>query len=105
MRLTDGDRLVLDGRLTEEVWQRAMPASGFRQQDPNSGDPATESTEVRVLYDARRLLVGVICFDSEPSRVMSNQMQRDQSLGADDRFLVAIDTDCDGRLGHDFEIN
>src|SRR4030095_21630 len=53
MRLTDGDRLVLDGRLTEEAWQRAMPASGFRQQDPNSGDPSTEPTAVRGLYDAR----------------------------------------------------
>ena len=63
-RLSDGDRIVLDGRLTEEAWQRAMPASGFRQQDPNTGDSATEPTEVRVLYDARRILIGVICFDS-----------------------------------------
>ncbi len=105
MRLTDGDRLVLDGRLDEQAWQRAVPASGFRQQDPNSGDPATEPTEVRVLYDARRLLVGVICFDSEPSRVMGNQMQRDQSLAADDRFMMAIDTYSDGRSGYYFEIN
>ena len=105
IRLTDGDRLVLDGRLDEAAWQRAVPASGFRQQDPNSGDSATEPTEVRVLYDARRLLVGVICFDSEPSRVMGNQMQRDQSLGADDRFMMAIDTYSDGRSGYYFEIN
>ena len=105
MRLTESDRLVLDGRLDEEAWQRAVPASGFRQQDPNSGDPATEPTEVRVLYDARRLLVGVICFDSEPSRVMGNQMQRDQSLAADDRFMMAIDTYSDGRSGYYFEIN
>jgi hypothetical protein len=82
-----------------------MPASGFRQQDPNTGDQATEPTEVRVLYDARRLVIGVICFDSEPSRVMGNQMQRDQSLAADDRFMVAIDTYSDGRSGYYFEIN
>jgi len=104
-RLSDGDRIVLDGRLTEEPWQRAMPASGFRQQDPNTGDQATEPTEVRVLYDARRLFIGVICFDSEPSRVMGNQMQRDQSLAADDRFMIAIDTYSDGRSGYYFEIN
>jgi len=104
-RLSDGDRIVLDGRVTEEAWQRAMPASGFRQQDPNTGDSATEPTEVRVLYDARRILIGVICFDSEPGRVMGNQMQRDQSLGADDRFMVAIDTYSDGRSGYYFEIN
>jgi Domain of unknown function (DUF5916) len=104
-RLSDGDRIVLDGHLTEEAWHRATPASGFRQQDPNTGDQATESTEVRLLYDARRILIGVICFDSEPSRVMGNQMQRDQSLAADDRFMIAIDTYSDGRSGYYFEIN
>jgi hypothetical protein len=97
--------LVLDGRLTEEAWRRAEPASGFQQQDPNTGDPATELTEVRVLYDEHRIVIGAICFDSEPGRIMGNQMQRDQSLGADDRFMIAIDTYSDGRSGYYFEIN
>ena len=105
LRLRDGDRIVVDGRLTEEPWRRAEPAAGFRQQDPNTGDPATELTEVRVLYDERRILIGVICFDSEPDRIMGNQMQRDQSLAADDRFMVSIDTYSDSRSGYYFEIN
>jgi Domain of unknown function (DUF5916) len=105
VRLQDSDRIDLDGRLSEEVWRRATPASGFRQQDPNNGDAATEPTEVRILYDDHRIIVGVICFDSEPRRVMGNQMQRDQSLGADDRFMMAIDTYSDGRSGYYFEIN
>src|SRR3954468_13102161 len=79
VRLQNSDRIILDGRLAEEVWRRAVPAAGFRQQDPNTGDPATEPTEVRVLYDAHRLIIGVTCFDSEPRRIMGNQMQRDQS--------------------------
>src|ERR1044071_6380145 len=77
VRLQATDRIVLDGRLTEETWRRATPASGFRQQDPNNGDAATEPTEVRILYDDHRIIVGVICFDSEPRRVMGNHMQRD----------------------------
>jgi len=105
LRLQSADRITLDGRLTEDPWRRAEAASGFRQQDPHTGDPATESTEVRVLYDEDRIIIGVICFDSEPRRVMGNQMQRDQSLGADDRFMVAIDTYSDGRSGYYFEIN
>src|ERR1700752_5157196 len=92
LRLQDGDRITLDGQLTEEAWRRAEPATGFRQQDPNTGDPATEQTEVRGLYDEQRIVIGVTCLDSEPRRIMGNQMQRDQSLGADDRFMVAIDT-------------
>ena len=105
VRLQPAERLVLDGRLAEEAWRRAEPATGFRQQDPNTGDPATEATEVRVLFDEHRIVIGVTCFDSEPSRIMGNQMQRDQSLGADDRFMVAIDTYSDGRSGYYFEIN
>jgi hypothetical protein len=91
LRLQAGDRLFLDGRMTEEVWRRAEPASDFRQQEPNNGDLATEPTEVRVLYDEHRIVIGVTCFDSEPGRIMENQMQRDQSILADDRFMVAID--------------
>src|SRR5438876_821408 len=52
-----------------------------------------------------RMRLAVTCFDSEPRRIMGNQMQRDQSLGADDRFMVAIDTYSDGRSGYYFEIN
>jgi hypothetical protein len=105
VRLQLNERIVLDGRLSEEAWRRADPASDFRQQDPQNGEPATEQTEVRVLYDAHRMLLGVRCLDSEPARLFGNQMQRDQSLAADDRFMFAIDTYSDGRSGYYFEIN
>ena len=104
-RLEAGERVTIDGRLTEEVWGRVAPASDFRQQDPNNGEPATEPTEVRVLYDEHRIVLGISCFDSEPDHLLGNQMQRDQSLASDDRFMVALDTYSDGRSGYYFEIN
>jgi hypothetical protein len=99
------DLLQLDGRLNEGVWQRALPARDFVQQDPDNGAPATEPTEVRIVYDTHRLVIGVMCFDSEPARILGNQMQRDQSIAADDRFMVSLDTYSDGRSGYYFEIN
>ena len=105
IHLQPGDRMAIDGQLTEEAWRRAEPAADFRQQDPNNGEPATETTEVRVLYDEHRIVLGVTCVDSEPDRLLGNQMQRDQSLAADDRFMVAIDMYSDGRSGYYFEIN
>ena len=105
VRLEPDERIILDGRLSEAAWQRAEPAADFRQQDPQNGEPATEQTEVRILYDEHRILLGVRCLDSEPSRLLGNQMQRDQSLAADDRFMFAIDTYSDGRSGYYFEIN
>ncbi len=105
LRLTSGDAVRLDGVPDEPVWQRADVAAEFLQREPSNGDPATDSTEVRVLYDADRLLLGVVLHDSEPDRVLSNQMQRDQSFEADDAFMWTIDTFLNGRTGYYFEIN
>ncbi len=104
-RMADGDGFQLDGRLVEAVWDRAVPATGFVQQDPDNGSPATERTEVRVLYDRDRLVIGVQAFDSEPGQVLGNQMQRDASFDADDRFMLAVDPFLDERSGYYFEVN
>ena len=104
-RLADGESLVIDGAPDEPAWQRATPATNFLQRDPDNGAPATERTEVRVLFDRDRIVLGVICHDSEPSELLGNQMQRDQSFEADDRFMFAIDPFFDGRTGYFFEIN
>jgi hypothetical protein len=58
-----------------------------------------------VVFDRDRLILGVTCFDSEPDELLYNQMQRDQSFEADDRFMVSIDPFNDGRTGYFFEIN
>lgn len=105
VRLGDTDTIVLDGTPNEPVWQKAEPATNFRQRDPNNGQPATERTEVRVLFDSDRLILGVTLFDSEPDRLLGNQMQRDQPFSADDRFMWSIDPFLDGRSGYFFEIN
>src|SRR5690242_10325518 len=50
IRLEPGESISVDGRLTDPAWQRAQPASGFIQQEPSNGAPATERTEVRFVY-------------------------------------------------------
>jgi hypothetical protein len=105
LRLAAGQPLQIDGRLDETFWRDAAPAGDFTQQDPDNGAPATERTEVRIAYDARRLVIGILCFDSAPGQLQANQMQRDQPLTADDRFILSIDTFLDGRTGYYFEIN
>ena len=105
LRLGPGDVIRLDGVPDEAVWKRAAVATGFLQREPDNGAPATESTEVRLVYDADRLILGVTLYDSEPERILGNQMQRDQSFAADDRFMWTIDSFLDGRSGYYFEIN
>jgi hypothetical protein len=104
-RLYEGERVVLDGHLDEAVWARALPAAGFLQMEPAEGQPASESTEVRVAFDRDRLYLGVMLHDSEPRGIIAYQRQRDAGLGSDDRFMWILDTFLDGRSGYFFEIN
>lgn len=101
----DAGTLRVDGILDEPAWALAMPATGFRQRDPDNGAPATERTDVRILFDDTQLVIGVTLHDSQPDKVLANQLQRDQPFSADDRFMLTIDTFLDGRNGYYFEVN
>ncbi len=105
VRLSEGESVALDGSLDEPAWARADPATDFIQLDPLNGEPATEQTEVRVVYDSGRLFISVICYDSDPEGLLGNQMLRDAAFSGDDRFMFVIDPYLDGRSGYFFEIN
>ena len=104
-RLAPGERISLDGRLDEEVWQRAVPAGDFVQIDPDNGAPPTEPTEVRIAFDSESFYMGVTAFDSEPDKWLGHQRRRDEFLGSDDRFMWTIDTFLGARSGYFFEMN
>ncbi len=63
--------ITLDGRLDEPAWQLAGVASGFTQREPEPGAPASERTEVRVVYTEQTLYVGVHAFDQKPAPASS----------------------------------
>lgn len=73
----------IDGRLAEELWTQASATTEFTQRDPDEGKPATERTELRVLYDDDALYVGVRLFDSEPDLIARRLSTRDSSADAD----------------------
>jgi Domain of unknown function (DUF5916) len=105
LRMAPGERIDLDGALDEGPWQRALPAKDFIQVDPQNGQPATEPTEVRIVFDSAAFYIGVTAYDSEPTKWLGYQRRRDEFLGADDRFMWTIDTFLDGRTGYFFEMN
>ena len=95
----------LDGRLDEPVWDRAPLASDFLQREPREGEPATESTEVRILYSKQALYFGVFCHDSQPESILATELQRDDQMRSDDTFAVSLDTFHDHRNGFMFVTN
>jgi hypothetical protein len=104
-RLQPDERIVLDGHLDEQVWNRAVPASDFIQQDPDNGKPATEPTEVRILFTSTALYMGVTAYDSEPDEWLGYHRRRDDFLQSDDRFMWNIDTFNNQQTGYFFEMN
>jgi hypothetical protein len=97
--------LRVDGALDEPAWQRAAPVSDFVQQEPHVGQPVSERTEVRVLYDADALYFGVECFDAVPGGVIGRERRRDNALKDDDRFELVLDTFHDHRNAYHFVVN
>jgi hypothetical protein len=96
----------IDGFLEQGVWNQANPAANFIQKQPNEGKPATEKTEVRVLYDKTNLYIGIMCFDSEPEKIIANDKRRDSSdIYNNDHFQIMLDTFHDRRNGYIFIIN
>src|SRR5512134_2810375 len=81
--------LTLDGRLDDPAWSGASPATRFTQRVPREGDPASERTEVRLLYDDGALYVGARLYDSAPDSVVALLARRDRIVTVD-RFTVFI---------------
>ena len=78
--------VVINGELDESAWREASPVSSFTQREPREGEPASELTQVKVLFDDHSLYIGITCHDREPSKVVANEMRRDAVL-EDDGFF------------------
>lgn len=95
--------IAIDGRLNEAAWASATPVTDFTQIDPVEGDPASERTEVRILYDNRAVYVGARLFDSGP--ISARLGRRDSDLPDSDWFSVALDGYHDHLSAARFAIN
>ena len=44
-------KLIIDGKLDEQVWLSQEPSGGFTQYFPTDTLPATNDRNIRILYD------------------------------------------------------
>ena len=105
IRLAQGIRL--DGVLDEAVYETVPAITGFIQQVPDIGAPATERTEAWILFDETNVYVSARVWDSAPeSQWVANEMRRDTSqLRQNDTFTAFFDTFYDRRNGFNFYTN
>lgn len=102
VRVSDTPRI--DGRLDDAAWREVEPATDFVQRDPDEGKPATERTELRIVYDASAVYVGVRLFDREPDRIVRRLSRRDDSPDAD-RINIYFDPHHDHLTGAMFSVS
>ena len=94
---------LLDGVvLGDPAWTEAVPATGFRQTKPDEGEPASERTEVRVVFTESTLYVGVVCYDRDAGSITISDSRRDSSLDDSDSVQIILDTFLDQQSGFVF---
>ena len=99
------ERIRIDGRLDEPVWQSAVPIGGLVQVLPREGESPTEKTEVRILVNNDSLFFGITCLDSTPAAIIATQLTRDAELKVDDHITIVVDPFFDHRNGFFFTVN
>ena len=96
----------LDGRLDDAIYDRVPGVGGFIQAVPLEGEPASEATEVWVFYDDDTLYVAGRCWDSQPDRMVANEMRRDHfGIHNNENLAVILDTFYDRRNAFFFYLN
>ncbi|MEN8123292.1 MAG: DUF5916 domain-containing protein, partial [Bacteroidota bacterium] len=87
----------IDGTLNEQSWKDAPITKDFIQFYPYNGKPATEKTEVKIIYDDDAIYVAAIMFDSSPDSIFTTLTKRDAGIFVDaDMIIVSISTFNDG---------
>src|ERR1700752_4915835 len=66
----------IDGTLDDAAWKDAPVAKSFIQNFPNTGQPSTERTEVKVVYDNSAIYVGAYLYD-DPTLIRKQITARD----------------------------
>ncbi|MDP6581599.1 MAG: DUF5916 domain-containing protein [Vicinamibacterales bacterium] len=94
--LVDGD--VLD----DPAWVGVVPATGFLQTAPDEGQPASERTEVRIVFTDETIYFGIVCYDRDPASIIVTDSRRDSSLSDSDSFQLILDTFLDRQNGFVF---
>ncbi len=97
---------TIDGNLDEAIWTSPDLDIGrnFTQQNPDDGEPASESTLVAIIYGEQSLFVAFWCYDSEPELIDRQLVRRDRSSQSD-RVAVLIDGFHDHQTGYGFIVS
>jgi hypothetical protein len=94
---------VINGILDDEAWQAGDWAGGFTQNMPYNGQPETEKTEFKILFDDNNLYVAIRSYDTAPDSIVNRLTRRDEADG--DLVGIILDSFHDLRTGFLFGVS
>ena len=106
LALRVGEAPLVDGDvLSDAAYEDARVATGFVQNRPFDGQPASERTEVRIVHTEDTLFFGIVCYTDDPATIIAADSRRDSDLTETDSFRIILDTYHDGLNGFVFGTN
>ena len=95
----------LDGLLDEEDWDSAPLADTFLTVVPVEKGPPSAQTRVRVLSNARNIVIGIECLGQTPDELVRFSKLRDADISEEDHVRIVLDPFMDGQSGFIFAVN
>jgi hypothetical protein len=96
---------VIDGRLDEAVWTKAVVVSDLHQLDPIEYSDPSERTEFYVLYDDDALYIGARMWVDGPDGITANTLRQGSAIDNDDQLVLILDPYNSQRDGYQFQVN
>jgi hypothetical protein len=96
---------VIDGRLDDLVWGRAVVIDDFHQIKPGDGTEPSQRTAVQLAYDDDFLYFAGTIYETDPTKISTYVLQHGKGFPNDDRITLVIDPYNTGRSGYRFETN
>ena len=96
---------VIDGDLSDGVWEQAEIADNFYRVEGAHGVPAELGTKAMVMYDENTLYVGLHCDEPNMKALRETQTRRDAPVWRDDTVQVLLDTYHDQRNCYVLAVN
>src|SRR5262245_61920383 len=105
VRIEPSEAPVIDGDVSDAIWAKAEVIDEFYQLEPDTGQPVSERTELRILYDTDNLDVSVYAHDRNPELIRATTKNRDGSFAVDDTVRLTLDPLNTRRNGYLFVMN
>jgi len=94
---------AIDGKLDEDVWQRATVLKDFYQTQPGDNIAPSSPTVARLGYDDKFLYAGIHAFN-DPRKIRATVAKRDEVTN-DDYVAIYLDTFNDRRTAYVLMLN